>query len=75
MDLNRVEQVGVRLGFNADDALEYYVFAGKANGWDSSRSSKNSVTRAARPFQRPLPARLPRKASGAFIGRSKRWRK
>jgi hypothetical protein len=29
MDLNRVEQVGVRLGFNAEDALEYYVFRGK----------------------------------------------
>jgi len=29
VDLNRVEQVGVRLGFNADDALEYYVFRGK----------------------------------------------
>jgi hypothetical protein len=29
MDLNRVEQVGVRLGFDANDALEYYVFQGK----------------------------------------------
>ncbi len=29
MDLNRIEQVGMRLGFNADDALEYYVFRGK----------------------------------------------
>ena len=29
MDLNRVEQVGVRLGFDANDALEYYVFRGK----------------------------------------------
>ncbi len=29
MDLNRIEQVGVRLGFNAKDALEYYVFLGK----------------------------------------------
>ncbi len=29
MDLNRIEQVGVRLGFNAQDALEYYVFLGK----------------------------------------------
>ena len=29
MDMNRIEQVGVRLGFNADDALEYYVFRGK----------------------------------------------
>jgi hypothetical protein len=28
MDLNRIEQVGVRLGFNADDQLEYYVFRG-----------------------------------------------
>jgi len=29
MDLNRVEQVGARLGFDASDALEYYVFRGK----------------------------------------------
>ena len=29
MDVNRAEQVGVRLGFDADDALEYYVFHGK----------------------------------------------
>ena len=29
MDLNRIEQVGMRLGFDANDALEYYVFRGK----------------------------------------------
>ncbi len=29
MDLNRIEQVGLRLGFNADDSLEFYVFRGK----------------------------------------------
>ncbi len=29
IDLNRIEQVGVRLGFDANDALEYYVFRGK----------------------------------------------
>jgi hypothetical protein len=29
IDLNRIEQVGARLGFNADDALEYYTFKGK----------------------------------------------
>jgi hypothetical protein len=29
LDLNRVEQVGVRLGFDADDALRYYVFRGQ----------------------------------------------
>ena len=31
IDLNRVEQVGLRLGFNAEDALEYYVFRGKGD--------------------------------------------
>ena len=31
MDLNRIEQVGVRLGFDANDALEYYVFRGKGD--------------------------------------------
>lgn len=29
IDLNRIEQVGIRLGFDAVDALEYYVFRGK----------------------------------------------
>jgi hypothetical protein len=29
LDLNRVEQIGVRLGFDAGDALEYYLFRGK----------------------------------------------
>jgi len=29
MDLNRIQQAGVRLGFDASDALEYYVFRGK----------------------------------------------
>jgi hypothetical protein len=29
LDLNRIEQVGMRLGFKADDSLEYYVFRGK----------------------------------------------
>ena len=29
MDLNRIEQIGLRLGFNADDALEYQLFRGK----------------------------------------------
>jgi hypothetical protein len=29
IDLNRIEQVGMRLGFNAQDALEYYMFRGK----------------------------------------------
>lgn len=28
-DANRVEQIGVRLGFDADDALEYYLFRGR----------------------------------------------
>jgi len=29
IDLNRIEQIGVRLGFDANDALEYSVFRGK----------------------------------------------
>jgi hypothetical protein len=29
LDANRAEQVGVRLGFDASDALEYYLFRGK----------------------------------------------
>jgi MoaF N-terminal domain/MoaF C-terminal domain len=29
LDLNRVEQAGVRLGFDAQDKLEYYLFTGR----------------------------------------------
>ena len=29
LDVNRAEQVGVRLGFNETDALEYYMFKGR----------------------------------------------
>jgi hypothetical protein len=29
LDVNRAEQVGVRLGFNETDALEYYLFRGR----------------------------------------------
>ena len=29
LDLNRIEQVGVRLGFDAADALDYYIFRGQ----------------------------------------------
>ena len=29
LDVNRAEQVGVRLGFDASDALEYYLFTGR----------------------------------------------
>ena len=29
LDVNRVEQVGLRLGFDSDDALEYYLFTGR----------------------------------------------
>jgi hypothetical protein len=31
MDLNRLEQVGLRLGFDAGDSLEYYVFRGRGD--------------------------------------------
>ena len=31
LDVNRAEQVGVRLGFDANDALEYYVFTGRGD--------------------------------------------
>jgi hypothetical protein len=29
LDVNRAEQIGVRLGFDASDALEYYAFTGR----------------------------------------------
>ena len=31
LDLNRVEQIGLRLGFDAGDSLEYYLFRGKGD--------------------------------------------
>ena len=29
LDVNRVEQIGVRLGFDETDTLEYYLFHGR----------------------------------------------
>ena len=47
MDLNRVEQVGVRLGFDANDALEYYVFRGKGE-WLGQHRAVRKVRRRER---------------------------
>jgi MoaF N-terminal domain len=44
LDANRVEQVGVRLGFDAADALEYYVFRGTGEWLSSSRISRSLAT-------------------------------
>jgi len=59
MDLNRIEQVGVRLGFNADDALEYYVFHGKGEWlgqlaqFEKFGDEKGNPVPAAAPGQTP----------------------
>ncbi len=76
MDLNRVEQVGVRLGFDADDALEYYIFRGEGRMAGTARSVREVRRRSGiAGSSGRAPARLRRRARGAFIGRSRRWRK
>ncbi|HVB86272.1 MAG TPA: MoaF N-terminal domain-containing protein [Candidatus Dormibacteraeota bacterium] len=54
MDLNRIEQVGTRLGFKANDELEYYVFRGNGK-WlgQFARFEKLGDERGAEP---PAPA-------------------
>ncbi len=70
MDLNRVEQVGVRLGFDANDALEYYVFRGKGE-WlgQLAQFEKFGDESGDAGSSGRLPGRLRRKARGASIGR------
>ena len=69
LDVNRVEQIGVRLGFDQADALEYYLFQGRGEwvgqiaqfepfgdvGTKIAIGNRNlPATKGARPVYRPL---------------------
>ena len=53
IDLNRIEQVGVRLGFNAEDALEYYMFRGKGEWLGQIAQFEKFGDQSGNPFPPP----------------------
>jgi hypothetical protein len=72
LDVNRVEQAGVRLGFDARDALEYYVFTGSGE-WLGQLAQFEPFGDVGVP-PAPAPANAPREkgastARCAMIGR------
>ncbi len=66
MDVNRAQQVGVRLGFDADDALEYYVFRGQGE-WLGQIAQFEKFGDVAGDVVPPPPA--PARARGGSTGR------
>jgi MoaF N-terminal domain/MoaF C-terminal domain len=58
IDMNRVRQAGLRLGFNADDALEYYVFNGKGD-WLGQLAQFEKFGDEKRPAAPPPPGGKP----------------
>ena len=65
-DANRAEQIGVRLGFDAADALEYYVFTGTRRVGRSAR--------AVRALRRTSRTPMPAPANGAPLAKGARPR-
>ena len=63
MDVNRAQQVGVRLGFDAADALEYYVFTGSGEWVGQLAQFERFGDTAATPM--PAPANGAPLAKGA----------
>lgn len=63
MDLFRVEQVGVRFGFNEKDELEYYMFKGEGKVVGQLAYLEPFDEHGARPMFMPAPAPAP--AAGA----------
>jgi hypothetical protein len=63
MDVNRAEQIGVRLGFDAADALEYYVFTGRGEWVGQLAQFERFGDTAATPL--PAPANGAPLAKGA----------
>jgi hypothetical protein len=55
IDLNRIEQAGVRLGFGADDALEYSLFKGKGEWLGTIAQFEKFGDVAGFPFPPPKP--------------------
>ena len=63
MDLNRIEQVGVRLGFNANDALEYYVFRGKGEWLGQLAQFEKFGDESGNPVPAAAPGQTPAKGA------------
>ncbi|WP_404713004.1 MoaF N-terminal domain-containing protein [Sphingomonas sp. MMS24-J13] len=55
MDLNRVEQIGLRLGFDPHDALEYYLFRGTGEWLGQIAQFEKFGDVAGNPVPRPSP--------------------
>jgi hypothetical protein len=63
MDLNRVEQVGLRLGFDANDALEYYVFRGKGEWLGQLAQFEKFGDESGNPVPAAAPGQTPAKGA------------
>ena len=63
-DANRAEQVGVRLGFDASDALEYYVFTGRGE-WVGQHRAVRALRRHGRDADAAARERPAARAKGA----------
>jgi MoaF N-terminal domain/MoaF C-terminal domain len=63
MDLNRIEQVGMRLGFNAKDALEYYVFLGKGEWLGQLAQFEKFGDESGNPVPAAVPGQTPAKGA------------
>lgn len=63
MDLNRIEQVGMRLGFNANDALEYYVFRGKGEWLGQLAQFEKFGDESGNPVPAAAPGQTPAKGA------------
>ena len=64
IDLNRIEQVGVRLGFNEQDALEYAVFRGKGEWIGAIAQFEKFGDVSGNPFPPPAPPAAASAAAG-----------
>ena len=63
MDLNRIEQVGMRLGFDANDALEYYVFRGKGEWLGQLAQFEKFGDESGNPVPAAAPGQTPAKGA------------
>jgi hypothetical protein len=63
LDVNRAEQVGVRLGFDQNDALEYYVFTGSGEWLGQLAQFERFGDVAATPMPAPANGAAPQKGA------------
>jgi hypothetical protein len=63
LDVNRAEQIGVRLGFDVNDALEYYVFTGRGEWVGQLAQFERFGDTAATPMPAPADGAPPAKGA------------